>query len=53
MGELSPNSDFNFFENVGFFASFCVVFVFPNVSQQKKWKGGGVGVWGLTDPSFS
>ena len=42
VGGLNPNSDFYFFEDVRFFVCFCVVFMFPNVSKQKKWRGGGV-----------
>ena len=41
VGGLNPNSDFYFFENVAFFVCFCAVFMFPNVSKQEKWKGGG------------
>ena len=36
-----------------FFCVFCVVFMLPIVSKKIKKLDGGVGGWGLANPSFS
>ena len=53
VGGSSPNSDCDFFLNCVLFRVFCIVLMFPNVSQKNEKLDNGLGGWALTNPSFS
>ena len=54
MSGSSPNSDFNFLEEMLCFFVFFVLFsCFQLFKKKNNWIGGTDWIWGMTNPSFS